>query len=249
MRLRSTNPVYSKMGKMDAYQGVDFEAASYRGIASKTFYFAILVIIGAFLGIYLLSTNPDALGALLPITVIVGFICSLVAFISPASTKIAGTIYCLCEGMLVGIVSILFETIVPGVVVAGLLGTVAVVFVVATLYLTGMVKVTGKFVRFLLIFSISVILCQLFLLILSLVSPGTFGGIFNSFGSNLLVSGIMIFLATLYLMFDMENIRQVVEGGQPKQLEWFASFGLIFTIVWLYMEILPLIARIMLRDN
>jgi len=47
----------------------------------------------------------------------------------------------------------------------------------------------------------------------------------------------------------MENIRQIVEGGQPKFLEWFASFGLIFTVIWLYMEILPLMVRILLAGD
>ena len=50
-------------------------------------------------------------------------------------------------------------------------------------------------------------------------------------------------------MFDLENIRQIVEGEQPKMLEWFAAFGLAFTVIWLYMEVLPLIAQLLMNSD
>lgn len=245
MRFRSSNPVFSRINKMDNV-GINYESATYRGVAGKSFYFTILIVLGAILGIGLFATKPDALMSALPIVGITTFITALIAMMSPRATKIAGTIYCISEGVLVGLVSLIFETVYPGVVIAGLTGTIAVLFVVGTVYFTGLVKVTGRFVKFLLIFAISVILCQFALFILTLFMP-ELNTIYSNFGVSLLVSGVMIFLATMYLMFDMENIRQVVEGGQPKEMEWYASFGLVFTIVWLYMEVLRLVAIIMDR--
>ena len=248
MRFRSTNPVYSKINKMDGYEGVTYEQATYTGIAFKTLYYMLMVVVGAFIGIMLLQNRIDILLPVLGVSGIATFIAAMVAFVSPAATKIAGTIYCLLEGVIVGIVSLLFEAMLPGVVVTSLLGTVTVVVVAAALFLTGIVKVNSKFMRFLMIYVVSVLFTMLGSLILSLIFPGLFAFAANPTVS-IVVSLIMIFLATLYIMFDLENIRQVVEGGQPKQLEWFASFGLAFTVIWLYMEVLPLIAQIFLNAD
>ena len=68
-------------------------------------------------------------------------------------------------------------------------------------------------------------------------------------GLNLLVSAISIFIASLYLFFDLENIRQVVQGQYPKQYEWYAAFGLSFTLIWLYVEILRIAIVILSKAN
>ncbi|HBP25771.1 MAG TPA: hypothetical protein DD618_02330, partial [Acholeplasmatales bacterium] len=127
----------------------------------------------------------------------------------------------------------------PGVVLTTLMSTIVVLIVVATLFLTRLIVVDNRFIRFLLIFAISILVSQILMWILS---RGL--GVQYDFWTSLLTSGIMVFLGTLYLLFDFENIRRIVEKGAPKTMEWYASFGLVFTVVWLYMEILPIIARI-----
>lgn len=243
MKLRSNNPVYSRIRKM-GLEGVGYEVASYRGIAGKSLYFTLVVLIGAFLGISLISTNANILGGLLPVSIIVGFISAIVAFAFPNASKIAGTIYALCEGLLVGLISFVFELVYQGIVFTAILGTVSVLFVVSTLYFTRLVKVNSKFMRFLLLFSLSVIFCHLMFWLLAWIFPSTFGPFVQNYQLSVVSSLIMILLASLYLLFDLENIRQIVEGGQPKSLEWFAAFGLVYTIIWLYLEVLQLIAKI-----
>jgi uncharacterized YccA/Bax inhibitor family protein len=243
MRLRSNNPVYSRIEKM-GLEGVGYEVATYRGITAKALYFTLVVIAGAFLGLYLYSTNLNLLVSLLAVSGIVGFISAIISFAFPNATKISGTIYALCEGLLVGLISFIFEGVFRGIVFTAILGTVSVLFVVCTLYFTRLVKVNSKFVRFLLLFSLSMIFCHLTFWILSLIFPSTFGPFVQNYQLSVFSSLLMIFLASLYLMFDLENIRQVVEGGQPKSLEWFAAFGLVYTIIWLYLEVLQLIAKL-----
>lgn len=63
------------------------------------------------------------------------------------------------------------------------------------------------------------------------------------------ISAITILLASIYLLMDLDNIRLVVEGGYPKAMEWYAAFGLTFTLVWLYVEILRLVAVIFADRN
>ena len=63
-----------------------------------------------------------------------------------------------------------------------------------------------------------------------------------NWGLTLGVSAVTVLLAALYLLMDLDTIRRIVEGGMPKEMEWYASFGLAFTLVWLYVEILRIVA-------
>lgn len=244
--VRSHNPVFKKA--LNSEYTRDYAVATYKGVAFKTLFYLFLVVVGAFLGVFLLVNNPEALPGALLLSIVVGTIAAIIAVVSPRASKIAGSIYCLLQGMMVGLITLVYAVATYGVVTVALLSTIAVLLVVATLYLSGIVKVTNKFRSFLFIFAMSVIFAQLFIWLFSLFVP-SIGTVFvDNFGLSLIVSIVMVFLATLYLFFDLENIRQVVEGGYPKYLEWYVSFGLVLTIVWLYLELLPLVARLM-SDN
>lgn len=248
MRIRSTNPVYGRISRMSAEYAGTYAQATYKGVAGKTLYYMLLVLAGGIGGILLLERQADLLRGLILVSGITGSISAIIAFVSPRATKVVGTIYCLSQGLIVGLVSYILEALIPGVVPIAILGTMSVVIVAAALYLTGIVKVTRKFTRFLILFSLSVFVTIFLAGIFSLFSA-TIRDAFLSPGVNILVSLIMIFIATLYILFDLENIRQVVEGSHPKFMEWFAAFGLAFTVVWLYMEILPLVAQILMSRD
>ncbi|HNZ50265.1 MAG TPA: Bax inhibitor-1/YccA family protein [Bacilli bacterium] len=243
MRFRSHNPVFQRVLKT-AYEGENYEVASYRGVAFKTIYFIALTILGAIISLWAAMAHPNALGSLLPIALVVTIISSMLALWVPSLSQVFGSVYCLGEGLLVGFVSLLFELEAPGVVLTAILATIVVLIVVTTLFVTRAIVVNSRFIRFLLIFSISMFLTQLLLWIISFSF-----GITYSFGFSMLTSGIMVFIATLFLLFDLESITQVVEGRAPKQWEWYVSFGLVFTIIWLYMEILPIIAQLFFDRN
>lgn len=250
MKFRSSNPVLSKLEKENyGMDYVAYDAATYGGIAKKTLFYVALVLVGAFLGILMLYNNPEMLVRSLIIISITTFISALVAFARPNAAKIAGSIYSILQGIFVGVLSLIFEMVFPGVIFTALLGTVMVVLVISTLYFSRIVKVTSKFSRFLLLFSLSIIATFILVFILRLIIPDIINPLINNTGVSILLSVVMIFLASLYLLFDLEQIRQVVEGGQPKNMEWYAAFGLVYTIVWLYVEILRLLAIIMSKDR
>ena len=239
MRFASHNPVFRKIID-NPYEENITASATYKGVAAKTLYFVAMILLGAFGGLFVLFYVSEGLfTSLLTASLITAIISALLAFWFPKLSAVFGTIYCLGEGVLVGVVSMAFEIEAPGVVLTALMSTIVVLIVVATLFLTRLIVVNSKFIRFLLIFAISVLVSQILMWILS---RGL--GVGYDFWTSLLTSGIMVFLGTLYLLFDFENIRRIVENRAPKDLEWYASFGLVFTVVWLYMEILPIIARI-----
>ncbi len=218
--------------------------ATYKGIALKTFFYLLVTIASAIGGLVLGNYYPETYVVLIVIASLSTFILSLISMLSPRACKVTGALYCIGEGLLLGIVSYAVSIFLEGAVSVALLATILVFAVVTLLYVTNIVKVNNKFMKFLSIFAISFIL---FMIIYSIYSAIT--GNFGGFGLSVLISLVSIFLATLYLFFDLEKIRQVVEGGYDKTLECSCAFALSFTLILLYVEILRLVVIIMDRRN
>lgn len=236
MKFGSSNVVFRKMNKEEVL--VSSESSTYKGIALKTLFFLLMTVIGAAAGIALAFTMPEVFVVLLAISGLLTLIFSIVALVSPRLSKVFGTLYCLAEGMLVGVLSVVCEALVGGAVSIALLSTIAVFGVVCILYVSNIVKVNNKFMKFLSLLAISYIIGMIIFYIYTIFVPEI------NIGLSLLISAITIFLACLYLFFDLENIRQVVEGGYDKKYEWVSAFGLAFTLIWLYVEILQLVIKI-----
>lgn len=239
-RFGSSNIAFKKaLGREYALEG---ERATYAGVGLKLLYFLGMTVLGAVAGILLGIANPLMFTVFIAISGIATFILSLMSMMSDKLCKVTGPLYCIMEGALVGVISLMTYNVLEGAVSIALLSTIAVFAVVAFLYLTNIVKVGSGFTKFLLIFSIGFILSQLISLLVFALAGLDFSGI------TVLFSLVSVFLATLYLFFDMENVRRVVEGGYPKEAEWSASFGLAFTLIWLYVEILRLVLIFADRD-
>jgi len=249
MRFYNENVVYKKGFNIVEDQEV-IEVATYKGVSSKLFIYLLFLLLGVGLSFYLINTNPGLLVVMLGVSLIGTFITAFVSLLSVRMVKTAGIIYCILEGILLGTISLFAELYIPGVAFAAILATLSVLMIVGTLYTTGIVKVNGTFVRFLSIFALSSLLLWALLFLISWVAPSVIN-IFNF--DNLLVmiliSTVFIFLATLYLFWDLQKIREIVEGGYPKQMEWFGAFGLIFTTIWLYVQILRLLLIILARRD
>lgn len=241
--LRSNNPVFRKAMRTENFE-TDYAVATYKGVTVKTVIYLVCTLIGAVGGVLLAGINETLFVTMLSVSGIFTFIFALTAMISPKLSKVCGIMYCLAEGMLVGVISTIYESVAGGVILATLISTFTVLLVISTLFMSGIIKVNSKFMKFLLTIVISVILSQLILFVFSLVSGVQFG-----FGLNFGVSLVMIFVASLYLLMDMQQVVNIVEGGFPKQYEWYVAFGLVFTLIWIYLELLPLVFRLIGRDS
>ena len=237
MKLGNSNIAFRKILNNGPESLENYEACTYKGVTIKTLIFLATAVLGAIIGIVLLNNAPEAGMIALIIFSCITFVSALIALVSLRLAKVFGIIYCIAEGMLVGVVSYICSGILQGAVSIALLSTVAVFAVVVLLFVSNVVKVNNKFMKFLSIFAISFIIVALMISLASLF-------IEISIGLSLAISAVTIFLATLYLFFDLEKIRQIVEGGYPKEYEWNAAFGLSFTLIWLYVEILELVIKL-----
>lgn len=241
--MRSQNLVYKRLFDSEI-ENTDYEVATYSGVAKKTFVYLAMVFIGAFGGISLGLVNANAYAGMIITSSLLTFIFSLLAMISPRMSKVCGIIYCLFEGVTVGFVSMVYSAVAGGAVITALLSTVMVFAIIATLFVTNVVKVNSRFTRFLITFSISFVITQILLFLIMSITGQEY-----NMTLCLGISAITILLASIYLLMDLDNIRLVVEGGYPKAMEWYAAFGLTFTLVWLYVEILRLVAVIFADRN
>lgn len=242
---RSSNPAIKKLGNQsDAFGFGAVETASYAGIGIKVGIYIALTIVSAILFVALLPTffanNPTLAIAFLVMFFVTAFISSIVASFRPKAAGFAGGIYCVAEGAVVGLVSSLFEAVVQGIVIMALLATILTLAVVSLLYFSGVVRVGTKFRRFVLVALISLLVAQLMFFVLSLFVPSVALVYYNNFGLQVVVSVVFIVVAILCMFTDFDNMTAIVENGLSKNYEWYAAFGLMVTIIWLYMEFLRL---------
>jgi len=133
-----------------------------------------------------------------------------------------------------------FEAAYPGIVFQAILGTFATMFTMLALFLGRIVKVTEKFRAIVLVSTISVAVSYLILFVLGLFGisipiPSTV-----SIGISLVV----IVVAASNLLLDFDIIERGVNAFAPKYFEWYCSFGLLVTLVWLYIEFLKLLSKL-----
>ncbi len=142
---------------------------------------------------------------------------------------------------MLGSLSKVYETLYDGIVFQAFLATMAVFVAMLFLYATRIVKVTQKVRSVIIIATVGIGIFYLFSWILTLFNVNV--PVLSGAGTTALIfSIIVIFVAALNLLLDFQVIELGVKSGAPRVFSWFAAFGLMVTIVWLYIEILRLLA-------
>jgi len=175
--------------------------------------------------------------------IIVGFVCAIVVAFKPGLARILGPIYAIGEGVFLGAISRAYNEFQNGIVVQAVGATLGVFAVMLVLYNTRIIKVTNRFRRNIIMATIGLGVFYLVSIVLSLF--GVTVPFIND--ASLLGIGFSIFaagLAAMNLALDFDLIERGSKEGWPKQMEWFCAFGLLITLVWLYLELLRLLAKL-----
>lgn len=200
-------------------------------------------------------TDPQAaaaamLQAALPFMiggVIVGLITALVVAFKPAAAPIGTPIYAVAEGLFIGGLSGYLETMLSGIVVQAVGLTFAVFAIMLFLYSSRIIKVTQKLRMGIVAATGGIMLFYVVAFVGSLLGFTSMSSVLSFENGSMLSIGVSVFIvaiASFNLLLDFDLIEQGTHQGAPKHMEWFAAFALLVTLVWLYIEILRLLAKL-----
>jgi uncharacterized YccA/Bax inhibitor family protein len=249
---RSSNPAL-KENIFHRDYAASGEVMTVNGTINKTILSLLLVILAAVYtwNKFYNAGSPEAgMSAVMPwvaIGGIGGFITALVTIFRPKSSAISVPIYAVLEGLLLGGLSALFEARHGGIVMRAVALSLAVFAMMLFLYRSGIIKVTRGFMLGVLAATGGIFLVYIVSFIAGLFGAemGFLHGSSNlSIGFSLVVVGV----AALNLVLDFAFIERAADSGAPKHMEWYGAFGLLVTLIWLYLEMLRLLSKMANRN-
>ena len=250
--MKSSNPVLGKAFNQPSNMRVDQLEQSYNApaassirtgrmtiedvVAKTGFLFAILVVVGALAW----SANLGQ-GALL-----IGFLGAfgIAMAISFSKSIKPGLVvaYAGLEGLALGTLSHFYESLYPGIVSQAVIGTIAAFAGVLFMYRSGRVRATPQFTRAVMGAAIGYFILGFVSIIASFFGVGKGYGFYGVSGLGLLLAVAGVALASFFLVLDFDQIEKGVAAGVPEKESWRASFGLMVTIIWIYLEVLRLLS-------
>ncbi len=192
------------------------------------------------------AINPGALYPWLIGSAIGGFVIAMITVFKKTAAPITAPIYAAVEGILLGILSAFYEMQFPGLVFQAILLTFGTLFALLFAYRSGLIKATENFKLGIVAATGGIALIYLVTFVL-----GFFGVsipfIHGSGTIGILFSLFVVVIAALNLVLDFDFIENGTQRGAPKYMEWYAAFGLLVTLIWLYIELLRLLSKLRSR--
>ena len=245
LSLRSGNPVLKANTFIQRQTTIDTGMMTITGTVNKTALGLLLLMTTAIFTWNMSPTDPR-ISTLMMVGIFGGLIAAIITVFKRHLAPYTTPIYALLEGLALGGISRFFETLYPGIVNQAIFLTFGTLAALLFAYRSGLIKPTENFklgiaaatggIAF--VYIISFIL-GLFGVQVPLIHSNSNFGILFSFG--------VVVIAALNLVLDFDFIEEGAEIGAPKYMEWFGAFGLLVTLVWLYLEILHLLAKLQSR--
>ena len=215
---------------------------SAQGAVDKTILLLGIVIAVGIYAWHLCATGfADKAMLLATVGAIAGFILALITFFKPNTSHITAPAYALCEGLLVGAVSYSYNQFYQGIVLNAVCATLATLFVMLALYKARIIQATDTFRKVVFTATVGIAVFYLIGFIGALLGhPMT---IFNGSMLGIGVSLAICVIAALNFILDFDFFERA-EGRLPSYYEWYAGLSLLVTVIWLYFEILRLLAQL-----
>jgi uncharacterized YccA/Bax inhibitor family protein len=225
------------------------EAMTIQGTANKTLLLLICVLITAawVWSKYFQAMNPQVVTPYLIVGAIGGLIMALVTIFKQTWAPITAPLYGLLEGLVIGGVSAMMEAQFPGIVIQAVALTFGTCLVLLLAYKSGLIRATARFKMGVVAATGGIMLFYVVTMVLGFFKiqmPLMYGNSWASIGFSLFV----VIIAALNLVLDFDFIEQGSARGLPKYMEWYGAFALMVTLIWLYLEMLRLLAKISSRD-
>ena len=226
--------------------GVYNDIMTLEGTVSKSMFLIALLIGAGIVGwkVSNMATYAEHMQTILMGSAIMAFITAMITIFKKSMAPTTAPAYAILEGISLGIISRLYETIHSGIVLQAIFLTVAVFLALLLCYKSGLIQATENL-------RLAVISATMGIFIVYLISfVGRFVGftvpyIHESGPIGIGISMVIVAVAALNLVLDFDFIERGSESGRlPAYMEWYGAFGLLITLVWLYIEILRLLAKI-----
>jgi uncharacterized YccA/Bax inhibitor family protein len=240
--MRTGNPVLTD--KSFNITAVGAERMTIDGVVNKSAILLGLLLVSAYWvwDKFFDSLNYASVSGYMWVGIIGGLVAAVVTTFKPNIANITAPVYALLEGLALGGISAFLESRYPGIVIQAVSLTFAVFFSLLVAYRSGLIQVTENFKLMVVsatggifvVYMLSFVLGMFGINMPFIHEGGLFGIIFSL---------VVIAVAAMNLVLDFDFIESGVDKGAPKYMEWYASFGLMVTLVWLYIEILRLLSK------
>ena len=252
--MRSGNPVLGENTFLDVGSGRvvtrDGQTMTLGGTVNKTALLLAMVLITAAYT-WSLYTGPESVPSVMPWAwggAIVGFVLAIVTVFKKTWAPVTAPLYALAQGLFLGAISAIFEAKFPGIVMQAVGLTFGTLASLLLAYKSGLIRATENFKLGVVAATGGIFLLYLVNFGLRLMGFEGMGFIHDSGLLGIGFSAFVVVIAALNLVLDFDFIESGVEAGAPKSMEWFGAFGLMVTLVWLYLEILRLLAKLRADD-
>ena len=226
---------------------LDSKPMSVSGAINKTLILLAIVVVSGFYTWNLCASGFSDKASLLAICgAVAGFILAIIASFNPKSSKFTAPVYAICEGLLVGSVSFMYNSFYDGIVVNAIGITILCLLSMLLLYKSKIIQATPTFRKVIFTSTLAIAIFYLVGII------GAFLGhpmtIFNGSMVGIGVSLLICAIASFNFILDFDFIEQGARNNIPDYFEWYGGFALLVTIIWLYFEILKLLAQLNKRN-
>ena len=241
LALRSGNPALQSSTFKNHLSAVTEGTMTLAGTVNKTGFVLVLTIVSAGYA----WGSPAMHGLAIP-AAIFGFILAMVTIYKPTIGHITVPAYAIVEGVFLGVISMMFNALYPGIVVQAVFLTFGTLGALLLAYKSGLIQATENFKLGVVAATGGIAILYLINFVMSFFGSGI-GIITGNSTMGILFSGFVVVIAALNLVLDFDFIEEGAEMGAPKYMEWYGAFGLLVTLIWLYLEILRLLAKLQSR--
>lgn len=241
-----SNPVFSDNTFNKVGYSSNSNTMTVNGSIMKTFILGLVFILTSFAVISYLPNFYGSISTVMTASIIGAFVVGLIISFVPKTAPVLAVVYAVLESIAVTILSVLINQQYNGIVFEAVTYTMIAFFTMLVLYRLGVIRATKTFKSVIITATVAIGISYLILFILSFfgIRPEWFYG--NS-TLSIGINAVIIVVAALNLILDFDFIEQGASRSMPKYMEWYAAFGLMITIIWLYIEILRILSKIKSR--
>jgi len=242
--MRTANPALNAKTFTNLRATDNSAVMTIQGTVNKTLSLLLLTVLAAsYVWGKTVSWDPSAALPWMAVGAIGGFIVGLITAFNKAAVRFTAPLYAVLEGLFLGGISAIFEKSYPGIVFQAVALTFGTLFCLLIAYKSRLIKPTENFKLGIAAATGGIVVFYLITMLLSLFHVNI-GFMYAGSPLGIGISLVVVVIAALNLVLDFDFIESGAAQGAPKYMEWYGAFGLLVSLVWLYLEILRLLAKL-----